>query len=92
MTNLVMAGMMIAVFAGQLREFRTKVETAMGRKLAGIGDEAVMALAMLDEGTLKTLAPIQDTRELAKLAGALREEPALINVLKSEPGSRSSSR
>ena len=83
-TNLVMASMMIAVSAGQLREFRTKVETAMGRKLAGLGDEVVMALAMLDEGTLKTLAPIKDTKELVKLAGALREEPALINLLKAE--------
>ena len=83
-TNLVMASMMIAVSAGQLREFRTKVETAIGRKLAGLGDEVVMALAMLDEGTLKTLAPIKDTRELVKLAGALREEPALINLLKAE--------
>jgi hypothetical protein len=43
-----------------------------------------MALAMLDEGTLKTLAPIKDTKELVKLAGALREEPALINLLKAE--------
>jgi hypothetical protein len=83
-TNLVMASMMIAVSAGQLREFRTKVESAMGRKLPAIGDEVVMALAMLDEGMLKTLAPIKDIRELVKLAGALREEPALINLLKSE--------
>src|ERR1041384_4464557 len=83
-TNLVMASMMIAVSAGQLREFRTKVETAMGRKLAGLGDEVVMALAMLDEGTLKTLAPIKDTKELVKVAGAVREEPALINLLKAE--------
>jgi hypothetical protein len=82
--NLVMASMMIAVSAGQLREFRAKVETAIGRKLAGIGDEVVMALAMLDESTLKTLAPIKDTKELVKLAGALREEPALINLLKTE--------
>jgi hypothetical protein len=83
-TNLVMAGMMIAVSAGQLREFRTKVEGALGRKLPGVGDETVMALAMLDEQTLKTLAPIKDTQDFVRLAGALREEPALINVLKAE--------
>lgn len=83
-TNLVMASMMIAVSAGQLREFRTKVEGTLGRKLPGVSDEVVMALAMLEEGTLKTLAPIKNTQELAKLAGALREEPALINLLKSE--------
>jgi Domain of unknown function (DUF4157) len=83
-TNLVMASMMIAVSASQLRELRTKVETALGRKLAGIGDEVVMALAMLDETTLKTLAPLKDTQALVKLAGALREEPALINLLKTE--------
>jgi hypothetical protein len=83
-TNLVMAGMMLAVSAGQLREFRVKVEGALGRKLAGISDDIVMALAMLDESTLKTLAPIKDTGALVKLAGALREEPALINLLKTE--------
>ncbi len=83
-TSLVMASMMIAVSAGQLREFRNKVETALGRKLAGVGDDIVMALSMLEESTLKTLAPIKDNAQLVKLAGALREEPALINLLKSE--------
>jgi hypothetical protein len=39
---------------------------------------------MLDEDTLKTLAPIQDTQDFVKLAGTLREEPALINLLKVE--------
>ncbi len=83
-TNLVMASSMIAVSAGQLREFRTKVQTAIGRKLVGLSDEIVLALAMLDEDTLKTLAPIQDTQDFVKLAGTLREEPALINLLKVE--------
>lgn len=75
---------MVAVSAGQLREFRTRVETAIGRRLVGVGEEIVMALAMLDEDTLKTLAPLHDTTDFAKLANVLREEPALIQLLKVE--------
>lgn len=83
-TNLIMAGAMLAVSYGQIREFRAKLETVFGKALASkLGDEACMALSMLDDATLQGLKGVAD-QDLSKLGRAIREEPALMNIVKAE--------
>jgi uncharacterized membrane protein len=83
-TNLIMAGAMLAVSYGQVREFRAKLESVLGKALAGkLGDEACMALSMLDDATLHGLKGVAEP-ELAKLGRAIREEPAIMNLVKAE--------
>ena len=83
-TNLIMAGAMLAVSYGQMREFRAKLESALGKAVAGkLSDEACMALSMLDDSALHGLKGVADP-ELAKLGRAIREEPAIMNLVKAE--------
>jgi hypothetical protein len=83
-TNLIMSGTMLAVSFGQMREFRTKMESTLGKTLAGkLSDEICMTLSLFDDATLKGLKTASEP-DLSKLAGAVRQEPALINVLKNE--------
>lgn len=83
-TNLVMAGAMLAVSYGPSRELRARIETSLGRGLANtLDDNGCAALSLLDNETLQRLkaAPAP---ELPKLVGALKEEPALAQLLEHE--------
>jgi len=83
-TNLIMAGAMLAVSYGQMREFRAKLESALGKAVASkLSDEACMALSMLDDSALHGLKGVAEP-ELAKLGRAIREEPAIMNLVKAE--------
>jgi hypothetical protein len=83
-TNLIMAGAMLAVSYGQMREFRSKLESVLGKNLASkLSDEACMALSMLDDATLRNLKGVAD-HDLTKLGRAIREEPAVINLVSAE--------
>jgi hypothetical protein len=71
-TNLIMAGAMLAVSHGQLKEWLTKLEGALGKTLAKeIGDEACMTLAMLDNATLTGLVDERQARRAAPHLEAL---------------------
>jgi hypothetical protein len=84
-TNLIMAGAMLAVSYGQMREFRSKLESVLGKSLASrLSDEACMALSMLDDATLRNLKGVAE-HDLTKLGRAIREEPAVINLVSAEP-------
>jgi uncharacterized protein DUF4157 len=83
-TNLIMAGTMLAVSYGQVREFRGKLESVFGKAVAGkLSDEACMALSMLDDRALHGLKGVAEP-ELAKLGRAIREEPAIMNLVEAE--------
>jgi hypothetical protein len=83
-TNLIMAGGLLAVSYGQMREFRAKLESVLGKAVAAkLGDEACMALSMLDDATLHGLKGVAEP-ELTKLGRAIREEPAVMNLVKAE--------
>jgi hypothetical protein len=84
-TNLVMAGAMVALSYGQLKEVRTKLEGSLGKQLAkDLSNDVAMTVSLLDEATLKSLATLKDAKPLSKLASALRDEPALLNELRNE--------
>ncbi|MDQ3367188.1 MAG: DUF4157 domain-containing protein [Myxococcota bacterium] len=85
-TNLIMAGGMLALSYGQLKEFRSRLSSAFGEQIAkGLKDDICITLGVVDDATLKTLKTGGAKEgELTKLAGALREEPALMNVIKGE--------
>jgi len=83
-TNLVMTGALLAVSASQMKDLRGKVESGLGKALAGqLKDDVALSLSMLDDATLKTLKAAE-AADLDKLAGALRAEPALMSSLKTE--------
>ncbi|HWO25173.1 MAG TPA: hypothetical protein VNO30_40820 [Kofleriaceae bacterium] len=83
-TNLVMTGALLAVSASQMKDLRGKVETGLGKALAGqLKDDIALSLSMLDDATLKTLKAAE-AADLGKLASALRAEPALMSSLKTE--------
>jgi hypothetical protein len=83
-TNLVMAEALLAVSYGQLHELRGKVESVLGKAVAGkLGDDACLGLALLDDATLRT-AKAAAPPELTKLGRALRDEPALVNLVRAE--------
>jgi len=67
-----------------VREFRARLESVLGKAVAGrLSDEACMALAMLDDAALHSLKGVAQP-ELNKLGRAIREEPAIMNLVKAE--------
>ena len=83
-TNLVMAGGMLAVSYGQLRETRSRMRGVFGEALTReLGDEMCLTLALLDDDTLRRVART-NRDELGRLAGALRDEPGLLRAIQAE--------
>lgn len=83
-TNLIMAGTLLAVSYGQAHEFRAKLESVVGKAVASkLGDETCIALSMLDDATLHGLKGAAEPA-LARLGRAIREEPAVMNLVKAE--------
>jgi hypothetical protein len=83
-TNLIMAGTLLAVSYGEMREFRNRLESMLGKAtVVKLGDEASLALSMLDDATLHGLKGVAEA-DLAKLGRAIREEPGVINLVKVE--------